>query len=60
MRFYYAPMEGLTGHVCRRVHHEFFPGVDRYYTPFVTATHTRSFKQKEKHDVAPENNAVLI
>lgn len=59
MRFYYAPMEGLTGHVCRRVHHELFPGTDRYYTPFVTATHTHSFKQKEIHDVAPENNEGL-
>ena len=56
MKFYFAPMEGLTGHVLRRVHHELFPGVDRYYTPFVTATHTHSFKQKEKYDVAPENN----
>lgn len=59
MRFYFAPMEGLTGHVFRRVHHALFPGVDRYYTPFVTAAHTHSFKQKEKYDVAPENNEGL-
>ena len=56
MKYYYAPMEGITGHVYRRAHHSLFPGVDKYYTPFVTATHTRSFKQKEKYDVAPENN----
>lgn len=30
-----APMEGVTGHVFRRVHAECFGALDRYYTPFV-------------------------
>lgn len=30
-----APMEGITGHVFRRAHAEFFGALDRYYTPFV-------------------------
>ena len=32
MRYYFAPMEGLTDSVYRRLHHKYFPGVDRYYT----------------------------
>lgn len=30
-----APMEGVTGHVFRRVHAECFGELDRYYTPFL-------------------------
>lgn len=30
-----APMEGLTGHVFRRVHARHFGPLDRYYTPFL-------------------------
>lgn len=49
-------MEGITGYVYRNAHRAVFPGADRYFTPFVVATYTRSFKTKEKEDVAPENN----
>ena len=31
-----APMEGITGHVFRRVHAEVFGALDRYYTPFIS------------------------
>ena len=31
-----APMEGITGHVYRRAHHQAFGHCDRYYTPFLT------------------------
>ena len=40
MRYYFAPMEGVTGAVYRRTHHEFFPGVDKYFMPFITPTTT--------------------
>ena len=36
MIFSLAPMEGITGHVFRRVHAECFGALDRYYTPFIT------------------------
>lgn len=49
-------MEGVTGYIYRNVHHTFFPGTDKYFTPFVVANRTYSFKTKEKKDVAPENN----
>ena len=29
MRYYFAPLEGLTDSIYRRLHHKYFPGVDR-------------------------------
>ena len=57
-RIYFAPMEGVTGYVFRNLHHEMFPGVDRYYTPFLSANHTHSFKSKEGRDIDPARNLV--
>ena len=57
MKYYFAPLEGITGYVYRNAHHKFFPGTDRYYTPIVAPNYTKHFKTKEKRDVAPENNA---
>ena len=59
MQFYFAPMEGITGYIYRNVHRELFPGIDKYFTPFVVANQTYAFKTKEKKDVAPENNRNL-
>ena len=59
MRYYFAPLEGITGYVYRSVHHKHFPGTDRYYMPFVAPNYTKHFKTREKQDVAPENNAGL-
>lgn len=56
MKYYYAPMEGITGYVFRRVHHDSFPGIDKYYTPFVVAGYTHHLKNREMADVSPENN----
>lgn len=59
MKFYFAPMEGVTGYIYRNVHHTFFPGMDKYFTPFVVANQTYKFKTREKRDVAPDNNQRL-
>ena len=59
MKYYFAPLEGITGYVYRSVHHKYFPGTDRYYMPFVAPNYTKHFKTREKQDVAPENNEGL-
>lgn len=56
MRLYFAPMEGITGYVYRSAHRRFFPGVDRYYSPFITPNHGRTLTSKELNDVLPEHN----
>ncbi len=56
MELYFAPMEGITIYSFRQVHHRFFPGMDRYYSPFLVATQTHSFKKREIREILPENN----
>lgn len=59
MHYYFAPLEGITGYVYRTVHHRYFPGIDRYYMPFVAPNYTMHFKEKEKQDIDPAHNEGL-
>ena len=59
MNFYFAPMEGITGHIYRRAFHACFPAPDRYFTPFISPDGNKILRNKEKRDVLPENNAGL-
>lgn len=56
MRIYFAPMEGVTDVYFRRVHHECFGGVDKYFIPFVSPTQSMAWTQKELNEVLPQNN----
>ncbi len=53
MKHYFAPLEGLTDSIFRRIHHEYFPGVDRYYTPFFSPTVHRALTAKEARELPP-------
>lgn len=57
MRYDCAPMEGITGCHFRTAHHRWFGGIDQYYLPFLSPTHTHAFSKKEWQEVLPENNA---
>lgn len=59
VRCYAAPMEGLTGAVFRRVHHRFFPGVDKYFMPFLSPGKEHHFQKRDLRELAPEQNAGL-
>ena len=56
MLYYFAPMEGITGYVFRRIHRECFPGMDKYFTPFLTPSQKKAMTPRENRDVLPENN----
>lgn len=56
MKFYFAPMEGVTGYIYRNIHHSYFPNVDKYFTPFIVANQSVSFKTRELQDIKPEHN----
>ena len=56
MKYYFAPMEGITTHVFRQVHSRLFPGADRYYTPFFSPTSDHLFTPRELRELLPENN----
>ena len=56
MRYYFAPMEGLTDSIYRRIHHKYFPGVDRYYMPFISPTIHRQLTHKEDRELPPADS----
>lgn len=56
MKFYLAPMEGITGYIYRNAHHKYFPGTDKYFTPFITPHTKRCLNAREKNDILPEYN----
>lgn len=53
MKYYMAPMEGLTGYVYRNAYHKFFRPMDRYFTPFIA---NKKMSSGEKRDLLPEHN----
>jgi tRNA-dihydrouridine synthase len=57
MRLYFAPLEGITDSIYRRLHHEYFPGLDRYYMPFLSPTMHRCLTRKEEREL-PEADSV--
>lgn len=60
MKFYFAPLEGLTGYVYRNAHSKFFPPTDKYFSPFILANQGESFKSRELNDLLPENNRGIV
>ena len=59
MQYYFAPMEGITDHIYRRLHHRYFPGVDKYFTPFFSPTGDGRFPPRNMRDLNPEVNEGL-
>ena len=56
MEYYFAPLEGVGGAEYRRAHRRHFPGVDKYYMPFVSPTQEHRFTPREKRNISPEAN----
>ena len=51
MNYYFAPMEGITDSIYRKVHHTHFSGVTRYYMPFISPTVHRSLTPREAREL---------
>lgn len=56
MKYYLAPMEGITGYIYRNSYEKYFNNIDKYFAPFIVPNNSRSFKTKELRDILPENN----
>ncbi len=56
MLYYMAPLEGITDSIYRRLHHRYFPGVDRYYTPFFSPTVHRALTAREARELPPADS----
>ena len=57
MHIYFAPLEGITTYPYRNLHHKYFGGVEKYFTPFLAPGPEQGMSVKEMRDVLPENNA---
>lgn len=57
MKFYFAPLEGITGYLYRNAYHDFFDcGIDKYFTPFIGVNQNGLGKSRELEDLKPEHN----
>ena len=59
MKFYLAPMEGITGHIYRNSYEKYFHNIDKYFTPFIVPNQSVSLKTKELKDLLTQNNKGL-
>ena len=57
MNLYFAPLEGLTDAIYRRVHHEVFGCTGKYFMPFVSPAKSLSFTGRVQFDLSPAQNA---
>ncbi len=60
IKYYAAPMEGLTGYLFRPIHNEIFGGADRYFTPFVSPNATCKFQTKELDELQHNGGMAVI
>lgn len=60
MHIYFAPLEGITTYPYRNLHHKYFGGVEKYFTPFLAPGPEQGMSVKEMRDVLPENNAGVL
>lgn len=60
MKFYYAPLEGVTGYIYRNAYHKYFTPLDKYFAPFIVANQHDGFKTRDLQDILPENNKGLV
>ncbi len=59
MGIYFAPLEGITGHIFRNTYEKHFGGVEKYFTPFITTNQHFEIKKRDLKDILPENNRGL-
>ena len=56
MKFYLAPLEGLTGYIFRNALAKYFTPLDKYFTPFIAANQKGKLSSRELNDILPEHN----
>lgn len=56
MKYYLAPLEGITTYIFRRAYHNHFMSMDKYFTPFLVPHLKKGFSTKEQNDILPEHS----
>lgn len=56
MKYYLAPLEGITLYHMRNAYHHHFEPADKYFVPFVVPRPKKGFSNRERMDLLPEHN----
>ena len=58
MDIYFAPLEGITGHIFRRAYNGIYgsDSIEKYFSPFLSPAEKCPITPREKKDITPENN----
>lgn len=59
MEIHFAPLQGYTDSIFRKLHTEFFGGVDKYYTPFIRVERG-DFRKKDIRELPDETELCTI
>lgn len=59
MKYYLAPLEGITTYIYRNAYHSIFQPMDKYFTPFIVPRMKKGMNNREKNDILPEHNQGL-
>jgi len=60
MKYYLAPLEGITTYVYRNAFHKHFRKMDKYFTPFIVPHIDKKFNTRELKELSPEHNEGLM
>lgn len=60
MKYYLAPLEGITTYVYRNAYHKYFRKMDKYFTPFIVPHKDKRFNTRELKELSPEHNKDLV
>ena len=56
MKYYFAPLEGVTKSDFRRLHYKYFSRADKYFIPFISPTQDHLMTARDLDEIAPERN----
>lgn len=56
MKYYFAPLEGVTKSDYRRLHYKYFAQADKYFIPFISPTQDHLMTARDMDEIAPERN----
>ena len=56
MKYYLAPLEGITTYIYRRAYHTHYRPMEKYFTPFLVPHTKKDFNTREKNDILPAHN----
>ena len=56
MKFYFAPLEGITRYIFRNAYEKYYGGIDKYFAPFISPTDNCFLTPKNVRELCPEHN----